>query len=184
MRSITKLIFRLMLVGGFLLLLQNFISSLRNTIVTRQAYSSNFVLDLSILILSFLIIAFIYFVFWLKTDWVVKLLAGNMDDNSLTITTSSSKLFKIAIRFLGILLVVTSIPPLLGLAGRHLYWASRSPEYGIIPSEIEVQEIEEWIINGSTLLIGIGLMIGTKSFKKMFAGIGKWLKGNETEPAD
>jgi hypothetical protein len=108
------------------------------------------------------------FVIWKKTDWLVKILAGDIDDNIVAINTSNLALVSIALQILGIYMVVNFLPDLLGLT----YNRFRMHEIyaGYSNSELGIQEIQLWVITIAKLLIGIWLASGSKWMVKFLKG--------------
>jgi hypothetical protein len=109
-------------------------------------------------------------VIWWKTDWLVKILAGNIDDRALMINTSSVDFITVAIQIIGIYLVVTSIPDFVGLAVYHIQINDKFPGYNL--SEFEVQETKQWVITIAIFLIGLLLVSGSKWLVKRIQGTG------------
>jgi hypothetical protein len=56
---------------------------------------------------------------WLRTDWIVRVIAGNIDDSELVISTSNLDLIRVSMQILGMVLLATSIPKLLGLGAYY-----------------------------------------------------------------
>jgi hypothetical protein len=121
-------------------------------------------------------------IIWWKTDWLVKILAGNIDDSALIINISNVDFITVALQIIGVYLVVTSIPDFLGLAVYHILIHDKFPGYEL--SELEVQETKQWVITIATFLIGFLLASGSKWLVKRIKGTGNSepSKNDEDQP--
>ncbi len=106
---------------------------------------------------------------WWKTDWLVKLLCGKMDNGALVINTSNIDFITVMIQIIGIYLVVTSIPDFIGLAVYYVQIRSKYPGFDI--SEYQVQETKQFVITGVTFVIGLLMLSGSKWFVKKIRGV-------------
>jgi hypothetical protein len=107
-------------------------------------------------------------ILWWKTDWLVKLLCGNIEDSALVINTSNIDFITVIIQIIGIYLVVTSIPDFVGLAVYHIQIRNRFPGFDI--SELQVQETKQWVITSITFVIGLLLASSSKWLVKRIRG--------------
>jgi hypothetical protein len=110
----------------------------------------------------------VLFVMWKKTSWLVKILAGDINDNILAINTSNLALISIAIQILGIYMIVNFLPDLLGLTYNR--FRMQQIYAGYSNSELGIQEIKLWVITIAKLLIGIWLASGSKWLVKRLKG--------------
>ena len=102
---------------------------------------------------------------WWKTDWIVRIIAGNSDDNELVIKTANLDLLKVAMRIFGIFLIVTSIPDLFGLATYHMVLI---PESDLIYTPVQkANGLMNLVTTIVTMAIGAWLVIGTRGITKV-----------------
>jgi hypothetical protein len=80
----------------------------------------------------------ILFLMWNKSDWLVKVLAGNIDDNTLVIRTSNSELMSVAFRITGFYIFINSLPL---LVSRAVVFFIKDPYYSA-SNELR------WLISG------------------------------------
>jgi hypothetical protein len=125
--------------------------------MTAEDYWPQILIIIGAAIIGFIILALL----WWRTDWLVRLLTGRVYDRELVISTSNVNLMKVAMRIVGIILLVNAIPSLLGLIGYHfsipsIYLDDRRPA-----------EIQEGIIIGVKIILGIFLVYGTKGMSKI-----------------
>lgn len=135
--------------------------------------------DLLVIIGAAVICFVILSLLWWKTDWLVNVLAGKVSNHELIIATSNLDLFKVAIRILGIFLLITSIPALVGLIGYHF---SYPDDLFNTYAGIQPQEIRELIIIGMKILIGIGMILGTKGIYRVIDIIDTKIHMADNEP--
>ena len=161
MRSVVKAAIRIVLIYLFLTallpLIQFFSVVLADTSDMPGIYTySYFVFPVVLYIL-------ILCVLWWKTNWLVRFLAGSAPDDSLVITTSNIDLFIVALRILGIFLIVNAIADLIGLISYHFSIHEIYPEF--IGTNMELDWIRELATNITTLVIGLVLAFsGSKLF--------------------
>jgi hypothetical protein len=163
MRSLTKVAIRIILIFLFL----NMIVALFNHgssiwIFLPRITGEDIYPQIFILAGAGLIGTLILGILWWKTDWLVKVIAGNIPDDSLVVSTSNLDLFKVALRIIGIFLVVTTIPQLIGLIGYRLSFPSEPFEaWGSQQQAVWIKELLIIII--VTLILGFLLtLIGGK----------------------
>lgn len=111
--------------------------------------------------------------FWIKADWVVKRITGNSDDNGLVINISNQDLIKVILRGLGIYLIVISIPKLAGTAAYYLYM-TKQYSGTIFPPDLIANQIQQWVVQGITLLIGKWLLSGSKPILNRLLNLWKY----------
>jgi hypothetical protein len=100
---------------------------------------------------------------WWKTDWLVNVLAGRVSNHELIITSSNLDLFRVAIRILGLYLLVDSIALLIGLIGYHF---SLPPQYLDLAIETHANEIKNFFVLGTKIVLGAILLLGFKNIFK------------------
>jgi hypothetical protein len=100
---------------------------------------------------------------------VAEIMIGDMDANQLVITGSSEEVYKILIKFLGLYLIVTSLPFMLGQLPWVLIVATGRPNSQSIfvdPPFYVAQQIAPWLTQIITLIIGIWLFFGGKTIAR------------------
>jgi hypothetical protein len=122
-----------------------------------------------------LIAALVLYFGWWKTDKIVRLIAGDLKENALVVSTSNVNLYRVILSVLGICLLVTSVPSLLGLISYHIYGAQTYSDIFRPPPDVVASEIERWVLQIVTFLIGIWLTVGSKPIAKFFVRI--WKQG-------
>lgn len=110
-------------------------------------------------IFSFLITILILFIVWRKTDWLVGLIAEEINDTELTINTNNVELITVVVRILGIVLLVTNLRLLVALIGNRWILGSIYPDVYI---QTSVNDMRQWIAAIVGLLLGIWLVLGGK----------------------
>lgn len=159
MRTLTRAAVRIILAIMFL---QTFFTAL-NYLVNLSRYSVQSIglgllLILGVSVISFIILGLL----WWRTEWLVNLLAGRVSNHELIITTTNTDFFRVSLRVLGFYLLADAIPALLGMLGHHLYYSSLD----IYSDSIIAGNIRDLITIGAKILIGIGLIIGTRGISK------------------
>jgi hypothetical protein len=114
-------------------------------------------------IVSYLVWLFL----WRRAEKTTKLLAGDFIDEHVTININGPELLSLATRFLGIYLVVTTIPAIIGRFAAQQYYFQTNNSWDI--DMTTAQNIQFYINNGLLLLVGIFLIAGgiRKSLEKM-----------------
>jgi hypothetical protein len=163
MRTAIRAIIRVIIIIIFIQALITLIYSIANvySYFKWAAEDYNLAVPIGIMVGVMLLATLILFVLWRKTDWLVRITAGEISEKELVITTSNLDLYKVAIRILGMYLVVTALPDLIGLFGYHLT-IPRQSDYYILSGEINASEIRELLIIGVRLIAGIVLIIGSR----------------------
>lgn len=159
MRTLTRAAVRIILAVMFL---QTFFTAI-NYLVNLSRYSVQSIglgllLILGVSVISFVILGLL----WWRTDWLVNLLAGRVSNHELIITTTSTDFFCAALRVLGFYLLADAVPALLGLLGHHLYYSGLAT----YSDSVIAGNIRDLITIGAKIVIGIGLIIGTRGFSK------------------
>jgi hypothetical protein len=116
-----------------------------------------------LLIGAIILAAGVLFILWKKADWLVRLVAGNINDNDLVIKTSNLDLFNVIMRAFGVFLLVSSIPALVGLIGQHIHLNQ------IYQNDLTNQYTftGQYISHGLKIIIGLFLIQGTERISKM-----------------
>lgn len=180
MRTLVRAAIRIILIYLFLETLLYTIRYCHDIIHTStyfepQSIWFDLLVVIGVAIICFVILSFI----WWKTDWLVNVLAGEISNNELIITTSNLDLFKIVLRIFGVFLLIDSIPALVGLIGYHFSYPNDliNTSAGIRP-----QEIRELIIIGVKILIGFWMILGTKGIYKVIDIIDTKVHMADNEP--
>jgi hypothetical protein len=135
-------------------------------LVYQPSYIYEYAIHPSVITLVLSIIGIIVLsVLWWKTDWFMRILAGEISDQEPVISISKPELFDFAIRILGIYLVVRYIPLLIGLIAYRISIAIASPEEFYLYNTPLVYEIEQWVVVSFYILIGLFLASGIKGMK-------------------
>ena len=179
MKTIIKAIIKIIALVFALTLLSPLISSITNVIMfyTDNMYTDNgqytlvylaealFIILISVLIL--------YFGWW-KTDKIVRLIAGDLKENAIVVSTSNADLYRVILSVLGIYLLATSVPNLLSLTSYHIYNAQMYSDVLLPPPYMVADEIGRWVFQIATFLLGIWLAVGSKPIAKFFSRIPKF----------
>jgi hypothetical protein len=158
-KAAVRIALALMAWSSFLLLAQTIIS-LAN-LFAHPAYITDpsayyfIVLPFAIFLAAALILIFL----WRKTDWLVGVLAGNMNETELVINTTNLDLITVVLRIFGMCLILTSLPTLAGQLANQAIIKS-SPFMGAV--EVQARTFEGLISTGGTILIGVWLLYGGK----------------------
>ncbi len=173
MRTIIKAIVRILVLLFFIRLLGAMIANLSNfALWIRGDYASRELAIISVgsalLIMVFAILV-LYFG-WRKTDNIVRILAGDLNEDGLVISTSNFDLHRTLMMFLGAYLIVTSVPNLAGLSANYLFLRIQVPGY---PGDkgMSASEISNLVVQTVSLLLGIWLMAGGKTIAKIIRNI-------------
>jgi hypothetical protein len=161
MRLAVKAFIRIFLIYIALQMAYYITNYISNMFFYRRAYPGDYDLFFHVIFLvaSSLIVLLVIYVLWWKTDWLVRVLLGRTRDRELIISTSNLDLFRVAMRILGIVLLVNAIPELIGLAGYHF---SIPEEMRLIGYPDSASEVREFIIVGVKIIFGIFLVVGTR----------------------
>ena len=160
MRIAIKATIRVILIYIFLSSLVSLISYGVNIFNSHHFYPEDygFLFTLALLILGMVLITLILLALWWKTDWIVGIIAGDIPENEIKISTTNLDLIKVAMRILGIFLLVYSIPTLVGLIGYHFSLPADSPDF---PS-VHADEIRNLLVAGVKIVFGVWLLLGTR----------------------
>lgn len=165
MRSIIKATVRVIILIMFVMLLKIVISNVQWVIMLPRLNIEQDLLYYTGIIGSLFVIGTLVLYFlWRKTDWLVRTIAGDLNDNELVIKTSNLDLLKVAMRMFGIFLLITSIPELIGLSAYHIRLIHESD---LVYSPIQqATTIMNFVSNMITIIIGAWLVIGTRGIAK------------------
>jgi len=181
MRNAIKATIRIILIFMFI----DLIIILAGQVATLNAYLQaaddfNALRFIALLAGGFVISVLILYLLWIKSDWIVRKIAGEMPDSELIINTTNLDLIKVAMRILGIFLLVKAIPELVGLASYHF---SLTEGERLIGQEWSSNEIKNWVTTGAQILFGVWLVLGTRrlvnAIDKVWAG--EYLLGKREE---
>jgi len=161
MRLAVKAFIRIFLIYIALQTLLFIANQVSYMVIYHRVYAEDYDLFIHVIILvaSVLIMVLVIYVLWWKTDWLVRVLLGKTRDKELIISTSNLDLIKVAMRILGIVLLVNAIPELIGLIGYHF---SIPEEMQLIGYTWSTGEVKEFIIVGVKILFGVFLVIGSR----------------------
>ena len=159
MKSHIKVIIRIILI--FLLLdLLIMLTSYSAMISTYGDMYPELLIYIGVGIIGTLILGFL----WWQTDWLVSVLAGNLPEDSLVISTSNLDLFKMALRLLGFFLIFSALPDLVGHIGYRLSFPFDYYE----PNQFQAALRGELLNITVTLLLGLLLTsIGGKPVRSI-----------------
>ena len=164
MKAIIRTTIRIILIIMALQLLSLIYSSAMNILVYQPSYSYDYTVHPSVITLALSITGIlVLLILWWKTDWLMRVLAGEISDQELVISSSKLELFDFAIRILGIYLIVRYIPLLIGLIAYRISIVITSLEEPYMPPI--AYEIERWVTTSFYILIGVLLTSGMKGMK-------------------
>ena len=181
MRSLIKAAIRIIIILFFFQLLRQFLSAISSfTYMSHYSGYEDIAFPLAIVIATGIVAIIVLVVLWIKTDWLVKVIAGDLNENELVINTSNSDLIKTALRILGLFLLITSIPELLGLASYHIRIENElSNAFMSLSPEQKAHLTQEWILLIVKIIIGIWLTTGLKGGKPVADGVSRfWRTGD------
>ncbi len=172
MRAIIKASIRLIIVYLFISLILVLNNGISQVIINDRNF--NFPSDESYVttgiiavVIATLVSTFILIVLWLKTDWIVRKLAGEIDERQLVISTSNVDLFQVGLKFLGFFLIFNSIPRVLGQIAFEISLPDE-PELVVTTSS---SVIRQFVTDGARILIGFGLLFWESRVKRMVSNI-------------
>ena len=172
MRTIIKAIVRILALFFAIKLLTPLISSIRIIAEMSRLDIELSLINLAYALFVIIIIGLVLYFGWWKADSIAKLLAGDLDDNAIAVSTSNVDLYRVIISAFGIYLLITSIPGLAGLISYHLNSTQMYADTGLVPNiDFVAQEIERWVFQIVTLLLGIWLTFGGKPIARFLVRI-------------
>jgi hypothetical protein len=178
MRTLIKLAIRLTIIFVSFQLLIFFANNLANFVsfLNFQPDLSVY-LSASILAVIIIVIATILSMAWMKSDWLVKKIAGDIDDNKIAITTGNVDLINVIMRVVGMVLILISIPKLAGLIVYRGFLVTIYRDVLLATnSSLGATEIKEWITVVGTLLIGLWLVLAGTGIFKFFNKVWNYIK--------
>jgi len=183
MHTLIKAAVRLGIILMSLQLLISFANGLASILnIFNPQYSSGFelYLGLAIIIGVALIGALILYILWRKSDWLVRKLAGDINENELVINTSNLDLINVVMRVIGMFLILISIPKLAGLIVYRGVLANAYTDMLLASNaRAMASEIKEWITVIGTILIGLWLALGGAGIVQVFNKIWNYMKNTE-----
>jgi len=179
MHTLIKVAVRLLIIFMSLELLIFFTNSLAMVLSVFE-YGSEFesYLVLAIIIGVTLAGAIILYFAWRKSDWLVKKLAGDINENELVINTSNLDLINVVMRIVGMVLIIVFIPKLAGLIVYRGVLVYAYQDIGF-SSNATASEIKEWITVIASFLIGLWLVLSGTGIFKFFNKIWNYVKNTE-----
>lgn len=162
MKTLIKAAIRIIITIGFIWMFISLAGILSSSasVVSQPRFSHDplsywfIILPLAIL----LALAAILIILWRKSDWLVAVLAGNINETELVISTTNLDLITVVLRILGICLVLTSLPALAGQLTSYGIMKDLFPS----PLDYQARMIENLVKTGGTILIGAWLLFGGK----------------------
>jgi hypothetical protein len=155
----------------FLSLLNTLLNGISN-IVSLSYYDYKTTFNIIFLAVVFVVLTALLYFLWRKSDGIVKLLAGNVDEQNITITLSNTGLMSVVLRITGVVLLVSNIPRLLGTLVYYAYEGFGGN------GSFMASEMRQWVIIGVSCLLGLWLAFGAK----WFAGVLKSIWNAGTKP--
>lgn len=166
MKAIIRTTIRIILIIMALQLLNLIYNSAMNILVYQPSYIYDYSVHPSVITLTLSITGIlVLLILWWKTDWLMRVLAGEISDQGLVINIPKLELFDFAIRILGIYLIVRYIPLLIGLIAYRISIAITSPEEFYIYYTPVAYEIERWVSTSFYIIIGVLLTSGMNGMK-------------------
>lgn len=166
MRLAVKACIRIIIIFIALQAFFSFLNYASSMIFNYQVYSEDYNLpfQVAVLAVSALVVAAVLGVLWWRTNWVVNVLVGRMPERELVVSTSNLDLVRVAMRILGIVLLVFAVPELIGLIGYHF---SVQDEFGgTVLYYNTADEVRDLIIAVVKILLGVWLLVGTRKIVK------------------
>ena len=169
MRSLIRAAVRIIIIVMFVMMVKMLIVNIQWTAMNFHDESIRQILyyQIGLTVGQFGVYSAILALLWLKTDWIVRFIAGNIDDSEIVISTSNLDLVKVAMQILGMVLLATSIPKLLGFGAYHFRILDMVEKLDVPSSAVSrATELESFVTIMVTLLIGLWLTIGTRGIVK------------------
>jgi hypothetical protein len=143
--------------------------NLANTVILYQRYELPLPVYIFVIVLGLFILGvLLLWLLWWKTDWLVKILAGDIDEQELIINTTNLDLFWLAIRILGVYILVGAVSDLFGRVAYQIYIENQLEGLRFLSPEEQAMEISQWIKVVVTVLIGVFLVSGVKGVCRGF----------------
>jgi hypothetical protein len=172
MKTIIKAVIKIITLLFAIKLLSPLVSNIATTVIAYQENRQYALIYLVSALITIIVSALVLYFGWWKTDKIVRLIAGDLDENAIVVSTSNVDLYRVIISVLGIYLLATSIPGLISLISDHFYFARMGLTLDMVPNEIG-----RWTFQIVTFLLGIWLAIGSKPITKFFSSI--WKQGGQ-----
>ena len=117
---------------------------------------------------------------WWKTDWLVRVLTGRQNVNTVAINMSESLIIQTAFRITGLVLVVWGLPDLLGVLG--YYARINGLNSSLYDLTRDMANVTRWLIaDGMKVVFGIVLLVGTRNTMKLLERL--WDKAHMADHA-
>jgi hypothetical protein len=120
------------------------------------------------------------FIFWRLSDWLVKIVSGDQNENNLIINISNSELINVTLQILGVYFIASSIPSFIGSILSYFrdnnYYMEGLPRF---------DDVKAMVIAASSIIIGIILLMGIKRIQKILFSIRDFFgnpKYDDTKP--
>jgi hypothetical protein len=168
MRSLIRAAVRIIIIVMFILMVKMLLINAQWIAMNWHDSDSQYLYSqIGITAGQFVVYSAILALLWIKTDWIVRVIAGNIDDNEIVISTSNLDLVKVAMQILGMVLLATSVPVLLGFIAyhfriTHLY---EELELSVTATQYatELRSFVEYIVK---LVLGTWLLLGTRGITR------------------
>jgi hypothetical protein len=164
MRTLIKAVIRIAIVLASLQVLiflgKSLVSFLSVPESIRESAGPTAYYGLGLILGITLISALLLYFLWRKSDWLVGVFAGNFNENELIISSSNLDLVTVVMRVVGICLVITSLPSLLGLAIYHARIVQTFHGVITLDEATQANELQQWITVIGTILAGLWLVLG------------------------
>jgi len=177
MRTIIKALVKIIALVFVLKLLGSLINNISYAVLayTQFQFEESLFVYLATAICLIIIIGLIIYFGWWKADRIARLLAGDMDENAIAVSTTNVDLYRVIISAFGIYLLITSIPGLAGLISYHLYYNHLYADIDLVRSTdvaaLASKELEGWVTQALTFLLGIWLTFGSRPIARFLVRI-------------
>jgi hypothetical protein len=157
MRAIITVGLRILIIYIFLLFLNEI---LKNFYVISDTinHSGGDTFTLFSLLGVCMVVILILVIAWIKAGWLSSVLASDLDDNSLVISSTNLEIFRVAMKIVGLVLLATTIPTIAGLIAYQIVLTQPDPVYSTVKEQATL--IRYWVIPVVKILIGIWLVLG------------------------
>ncbi len=155
-KAAVRIVIAFMLYGA----LMQLIVSIMNILLYKQYGDSGILIYTASVSVVWVATIVILLFAWIKADRLVRLFAGPIRGNEITINTSNSDLLAAAVSIFGVYLVVSAVTGLAGLYAYHWIREVLTPPE-VINAGWTASEISSAIVHTLSLLIGAGLLWAT-----------------------
>ncbi len=149
--------------GAVLAALGLFVEFVSATLSAADSYQTDKAHAFALLGLALLAVALaggLLYLFWRQADWVAGRITGEQTAQGITLAVSNLDLLGLLLAALGLFLLVTRIPDLLGLVAQHLYLSRTLPAY--TPRALLTLELRPLVADVLGILAGVVLTFGSR----------------------